>query len=835
MMNDENGTETIALAMMVFEKGAYRILKKRRNNFESVPSTNDKKSRCRIQRLLDHLRFMLEQLHCKRQTLQSFLCFFEREWKRLEFKLEDFPVEILTYSLQNFVRCQDSFILLTSGECRHEYEQTMAKKTKYRSRLSTLQERDDGYTVLYKNDAYYSGYGFDEFNNELVGIRALLVKELKRYHKNPWDCIERHDGTELLESILDQHEREMKQCQDSLQSLKRKMIDNINKRLKPINLKFATQDKMERLSLTLNHGQNIVLERRANSFQIVGPLLPNDKKKPEDWNSYALDLGKQKNNTKGGLNKSRKRKRVIVDSDDDDGVTGKAGGVIEEKFSSCRAVDQVEQGSSSGILVRVDLSRNNTENEDSLTKIKNQMGINTNQLAESRIGLEGEGTTAVIRDRLIEEARVVRLEKILNRVLTRDEVNPDEVFDARECLRYACMDAGNIYLWDSRYICVDRAIQNFEKAQNIVELQKKSLQHSTCLSIQLNLLYLQGQAIVNIGIALVDTSERKMTTPKVKIYQAIDKFKEVQGLMVKLRDFARKSKLTTEAASYMLKSKQLESMACRWMGMGLWLISQEKKSIESFQQAALFLGERDLQNWYQNFTDDIFVLAAESIYATCDLADRCCSKMEKICGRSSTHKKGEYMLSVFNETLDRRTEISETIERVYGKDRSEEFREDYEITSADDVVKHRDAIIKWWKEESNRLKNNEKNNRQSVRPSHQRSELSSHKNIQIVSKATNNAIFSSDGKRKRYKIQKITSTRRGEQLNYKSKRGDALSALSKAPLNKVLRQSARTIKYRKWGDALAYKNAEVSGNQINEDASRLQYPSVAPPLPEELL
>lgn len=247
------------------------------------------------------------------------------------------------------------------------------------------------------------------------------------------------------------------------------------------------------------------------------------------------------------------------------------------------------------------------------------------------------------------------------------------------------------------------------------------------------------------------------------------------------------------------------------------------------------MGERDLQNWYQNFTDDIFVLAAESIYATCDLADRCCSKMEKICGRSSTHKKGEYMLSVFNETLDRRTEISETIERVYGKDRSEEFREDYEITSADDVVKHRDAIIKWWKEESNRLKNNEKNNRQSVRPSHQRSELSSHKNIQIVSKATNNAIFSSDGKRKRYKIQKITSTRRGEQLNYKSKRGDALSALSKAPLNKVLRQSARTIKYRKWGDALAYKNAEVSGNQINEDASRLQYPSVAPPLPEELL
>jgi hypothetical protein len=123
------------------------------------------------------------------------------------------------------------FRLSCNGDdIRHKYDIKLARTTQFRSRLSTLQERDDGYTILYKDTGIYSGFGFDEFNNEIVGIRALLVKELKRYHKSPWDLLDRQGATELLEIQLDKHECEAKDLQNALQSLKRKMIENICKR-----------------------------------------------------------------------------------------------------------------------------------------------------------------------------------------------------------------------------------------------------------------------------------------------------------------------------------------------------------------------------------------------------------------------------------------------------------------------------------------------------------------------------------------------------------------------------------------------------------------------------
>ena len=289
IMNDEESeTGMIALAIKSIEKGIHRIILKRRNsdhnhNHNHNPTNdNDKSSRRRIQKLVEHTRHILIELFNKRRSLKAFLRWFQKEWIRIEVDLEKYPVEILQHSMQHFLRCQDAFILLTSGECRHEYDTKLAKTTtnKFRSRLSTLQERDDGYTVLYKDTGVYSGYGFDEFNNEVVGIRALLMKELKRYHKSPWDYLERQGGIELLESLLDQHEREAKELQQSLQSLKRQMMDNIHKRLKPKNLKFATQDKMERLCLITIQGQRIDLERRADAFQIEGPLLPDENKRP---------------------------------------------------------------------------------------------------------------------------------------------------------------------------------------------------------------------------------------------------------------------------------------------------------------------------------------------------------------------------------------------------------------------------------------------------------------------------------------------------------------------------------------------------------------------------
>lgn len=50
----------------------------------------------------------------------------------------------------------------------------------------------------------------------------------------------------------------------------------------------------------------------------------------------------------------------------------------------------------------------------------------------------------------LEEEKVNRLKKILNRALSRTEVDDDEVWDARECLRLAHMEAGNYHLWENK-------------------------------------------------------------------------------------------------------------------------------------------------------------------------------------------------------------------------------------------------------------------------------------------------------------------------------------------------------------------------------------------------
>jgi len=396
------------------------------------------------------------------------------------------------------------------------------------------------------------------------------------------------------------------------------------------------------------------------------------------------------------------------------------------------------------------------------------------------------------------------------------------------------MEAGNTYLWSSRYGCVERAIQNFQKARSLVDMQQKTQQlaelanqrNSNSLSIQLNLLHLQGQAIVNIGIALVDTSERKITTPKVKIFQAIEEFKVVQILMVKLRIFAGKSKSSTEAISYFLKSKQLESLACRWMGMGLWLVSQETKSVESFVQASQFLNEKELKNWHKDFDDDILDLAAESIYATCDLVDRCKSKMEIL--DQSSRTIGNQMLGILNRALDRHTEISGTIERLYSTDRAKDFNLEYEITSAKDVIEHRDTIIKWW-EENNKHPRDDGGNRRCL-PSFKRSDLPSNTNVTLASEPTN-SIFSSDGKKKRHHKQMTSNNTHGEHSGHKKKR-DAVYVLSDTLINESLHQPLVPIKYRKWGDELAH--AQNFGDENIEASSvRLQYPSVCPPMPLE--
>mmetsp|Transcript_27308 Transcript_27308/g.74694 ORF Transcript_27308/g.74694 Transcript_27308/m.74694 type:complete len:833 (+) Transcript_27308:49-2547(+) len=828
---DHHEPETIAFAISAIEKGVSRILKRHDHKTSEI-------ARHRIQKLVEHARHILLELYNKRRSLKAFLRWFQKEWVRIEVYLDKYPVEILQHSMQHFLRCQDAFILLTSGECRHESDIESAKRTKFRSRLSSLPERGDGYTVLYKETGIYSGYGFDEFNNETVGIRALLVKELKRFHKSPWDYIERHGGTELLENLLDEHERETKELQHSLQSLKRVMIDNISKRLKPQNLKFATQDKMERLSLSIK-AQTIALERRADSFQIEGPLLPNEKQRPEDWNYFALDLGNEGNQLSFS---SRKRKRapVIVDSESDDEIDD------VRKKTSVEANDM--SAKSSGLVVRVDSSSTNREKENSVSAIKSQVGVNTHDLEQAREILEEEGTKT---KRVLEEEKVFRLEKILNRVLARDEIDENEVWDARECLRFACMEAGNKYLWDSQLGCVEKAIEYFEKAKKMVELQQNSQQlagNESSLFVRLNLFYLHGQAAVNVGISLVDACHRKLSIPRVKMTRAIEELKRAKELMMNLRRLARNayqsssSTSANEATSYILKSKQLESLACRWMGRGLWLISEEKKAIASFEEAWLLLDDEVLRKMQQNAysEDDILDLFAEAIYATCDLADRCFSKLKEVDHpTSSCQDKGYEILNVFTRALNRHVGIIKSIEQFSCPVWTKHFRVEYDIASAEDVTIYRNEIMNWWKGRcDNKIDDGDSRGNTQIRVQRQDPSLSTTNVTLSSNQPPTEYIFSSTChkmKRREQRRERLRAGKNGRNHSQGAKM-EALHALSNDALHY---RPLPPLKFRKWGDELLIAeqqntdkhNCSVSSGETGFVC--LRYPSIAPPLPKE--
>jgi len=399
-------------------------------------------------------------------------------------------------------------------------------------------------------------------------------------------------------------------------------------------------------------------------------------------------------------------------------------------------------------------------------------------------------------------------------------------------------------------IHVDKAIDNFEKAKQIVETQSKSQQQVTdkdsSLLVQLNLLYLHGQAVVNIGVSLVDSCHRKISTSKAKILRAMKEFETAQSLMTKLRDLegkGTKSSRTLESTSYIFKSKQLESLACRWMGRGFWLILEEKKSIASFQQASHIFNRSNIHEWHNNsyFEEDILELAAEAIYATCDLADRCYSKMEEFQSQSSwLLKKGNDMLDIVTRALTRHIEISESIERYYCPFKAKHFRVEYDVSSIQDVTSHRDEIIKQWKDLINKQTCSSASAESHPHFSVKRSDITSLTTAITTSNAPHTkSILSSDGRKKRRynalgKGSQLSNGYRGNDVSVPSTNSDAVHALTG---NDSRDQQGSQIKFRKWGDEIliaeqlrAQEDAGGPSDEYNSPHLVLAYPSIAPPL-----
>jgi hypothetical protein len=828
-MNKEE-EETINLAVKTLENQIKRLIQKRKEKHGDADAStssslkSEQHNSC-IQRLLDHTRHLLVDLTKKRHTLKAFLQWFAGEWSRVERFLPQAPLQILEHALQQFLRCQDGLMMLTSGECRHPYDlRTAQKNHKYKSRLSTLRERGDGYTLLY--NGVYSGFGWDEFHNEQVGIKVLLIRALKRYHKAPWEYLERQNATDALESVFDRHESAVKDIQQDLQALKRKILGDITQRLKPRNLKFATQDKMERLSLIV-HEQKIDLQRRADAFQIKGSVLPCEKQRPEDWRSFALNVDEPKGNDKPDNNdatKKRKRRVVLSDSEDDN----------DENGEKSTARSQETPTKAKGLVVRVEKSQAKPESE-ALNEIKLQMGVSANELEDARESLEGEDAVrrGAPKAVCLEEEKVKRLKKILSRALSRSEVDDDEVWDARECLRLAHMEAGNYHLWDNKARGSSLlAREHFESAKKLVEELQQShkklsrrpgYDEDSADFVDRNLLFLEGQATINVGIAMLE-SLNGQTKQALRAIKAVPKFEFTTECASKMRQRIPAKSPSLEEISDLLKADYLESMACRWMGKAFWMAGNEKRAIEMLELASFFVDDRKSRQCDLGLEDDVLDLAAECLYATYVLSDLACSKLDQL-ARTLSFDEGNRTLEVVKRSLLRHNGIIELVRQRIGGDGIDTFCSEKDISSSDDVDKHLQCTIEWWKEVRNPASRaNTQSLKQRQRPQLKRSDLSSSANVSVMSEPTQDEINRASWRQKP-KLQ-------GHNAGNKTKGHNPIQGLLQVTPDKSS-EARPPEKYMPWGDEFFWMHRQEQLGLENLDKSKLPYPSCAPPMPEE--
>ena len=840
--------ESIALTIQSIRGGISKFYKKASKRREIDPSIRNQ-----VNLLVEHLQHLLIQLSLKRQSLKGLIAWFQQEWKsKLHPSLKTLQqnqnesslstLMILQHVLEVFIRCQDGLVLLTSGECRHEgdiREASDYNSRKYQSKLSLLEARNDGYTCLYKTNAIYSGFGWDEYANETVGIQVRLNNLLKKCsgHKHPWDWLENHDSTSLLDALLDNHECIVKELQQTIQTLKLQVSRDIKSSLTNCSkFSFVTQDKMERL--VVSYGQHSIrLERRADSFQLgLEGVLPKDKQSLEDWDSYSImpKLQQQKevlpSNTTaaprrhgvGGsienINKhaskstTKRRRLTIMDSDDDDDNGG--GGAIVKKdqlpqekqlapSKKNKTTVSEKKGSSDvgtregggGLLVTIHKVANREEVEDSVATIKNQMGVNSNQLEVSREIFEKETHQEEEQYLRTQEYHLSKYKNILSRALNRSSIDENEVWDARECLRQSYMELGNEYLSRRRMTSTgtittsstskdkttkyyENALACYQNAKRLIGEQQQS-HHATkdetikSKSIERNLLFLLARSSINIGIVYIEwgmnntptTTKSSTTTIKIqKINKGIQEFRTCRAIADKLRQQAQSDEQRILSSSFrrqdwieavldIVRANQIESLACRWIGIATWPPSSSpnnnkhttqqqhqyqdeyKEAINMLQKASTLWHNAIMQQQardtrggdYAHYSDDILqeVLggAAECFYATSALTDLACEAMEKIIwaqARSSSSSSsksnhnsnnykinGDKLLLAVSDALQRHSQMRHELDTVMSDKQNppsfenaiQSFLEEEKIVTSKEILIHLQSIKTWWEQQ----------------------------------------------------------------------------------------------------------------------------------------
>ena len=571
---------------------------------------------------------------------------------------------------------------------------------------------------------------------------------------------------------------------------------------------------------------------------------------------------------------------------------------------------------SGGLVVRVEQQtktmKYNDDTEQSLIAIKTQMGVNAEELEAAREDLEREtlvrndGISSCLGNRISQQEhhqqqqqqqhqnhpsrqiendahtiqrgrrKVERLQGILQRVQSRDHVDDNEVWDARECLREAYMALGNDLLWSvpksaEKY---EQALDHFGNAGDLVDDQQAA--HQTLVQstndnatlesrfIQRNLLLLRGQAHVNRGIALVEWSQLSPTKPiliRKLISQAIQ---ELSKAVHYAKDMRRQAKVDqqqhppyhgnnnnndwVDIIVDIFKADQLESLASRWMGVALWP-SQPTEAVETLDHAASFFFSHPPEDLIRNHEVLLYSLLQvgwECSLAGTTVADLACTDLETLSGPKQTkdmnsHEKGDALVGLIRKALERNARIADVFENLKSKVPSlasivEAFQEENDLLSGKDFRDSFQEIQTWWSQIKSKAVFATRPSSSEAVPPLLRNDLFADHGLASNLPVTRRFIVS-DGARKRNRQTKQSTS---SQFHWKatSHFSDAVRALDDDDdddHHHHHNSTTTTRQYRKWGDELLPQQVTVNP-ETGETISKplLPYPSVAPEMPPEI-
>jgi len=340
--------------------------------------------------------------------------------------VERAQVEIVRRWFAIYVRLRDGFVLLESGERRHDHDDD--DDDSFPSRLKgDLQP--DGVTRMFKSKRGYTGRGYDEAYDPHVGIRRRLLVALSKLDGRSTkdidsDLFDDEDtGAGLWEKRMDENINESTALRGDLKSIAEDFRHGINLHLATARAKVGNGDNRVVKELTLNIedkferiklGDSLDISRRGNDFSVKdkGGSLPIGMS-VNDWREkFSLSKMKKKKMEparaikKGGLSLqkkaeelriAKKRKVILEDSseDDDDDVAHPTS----KDDAPDRSIES--DAHDDGLMVRVrvatDVSGNNHRGSvdgggrtTSIGEIKRQLGVDAVELQRGHEQLEDE-------------------------------------------------------------------------------------------------------------------------------------------------------------------------------------------------------------------------------------------------------------------------------------------------------------------------------------------------------------------------------------------------------------------------------------------------------------